>query len=146
MTTNAGFLGAKSTNAFRYQKFGLSSITVYLNGYPIAGTHLIKDTDKKIPFAFVGNSRLDIMVMVFLIPIIEIIHYLIVFDLTSNQQRSHDYIHPELTNAANGISLLLSTALENGFFFREKKLQTYIDSNRKVSKNLSMQKLFLAKD
>ena len=27
-------------------------------------------------------------------------HFIIVFDLTSTQQASHDYLYPELTNAA----------------------------------------------
>ena len=48
MSTNAGFVGAKTTNPFHYQKFGLRSITVYRNGHSIAGTPLETDTDKKM--------------------------------------------------------------------------------------------------
>ena len=48
MTTNQAFLGSKIFNPFHFRKFGLSSITVYRNGYPIAGTPLHTDDDKKI--------------------------------------------------------------------------------------------------
>ena len=47
MSTNAVLVGAKATNAFHYQQFGLRSITVYRNGHPIARTLLETDTDKK---------------------------------------------------------------------------------------------------
>ena len=127
MSTNGGFLGAKRTNPFHYQKFGLNSITVYRNGYPIAGTPLETDNDKKIylnslealafeqhghgiPFADYSN------------------HYLMVFDLTSTQQASHDYLHPELTNASISISLRFSTALTDNteIFFWVNELQQFI--------------------
>ena len=55
MTTNAGFLGAKRTNPFHYQTFDLSSITVYRNGHPIAGTPLNTDADKKKLFKLIGS-------------------------------------------------------------------------------------------
>ena len=47
MSTNAGFVEAKTRNPFHYQKFGLRSITVYRNGYPIAGTPLETDPTKR---------------------------------------------------------------------------------------------------
>ena len=63
-----------------------------------------------------------------------------VFDLTSTLQASHDYLHPELTNAAISISLRFSTALTNNielfFFLGEKASTIYIDSARRVSKNI----------
>ena len=40
MSTNAGFVCAKTMNPFHYQTFGFRSITVYRNGHPIAGTPL----------------------------------------------------------------------------------------------------------
>ena len=138
MSTNAGFLGAKRTNPFHYQKFDLNSITVYRNGYPVAGTPLETDNDKKvylnslealafeqhghgIPFEDYSN------------------HYLMVFDMTSTQQASHDYLHPELTNASISLSLRFSSALTNNteiFLLGERASTIYIDSARKVSKNV----------
>ena len=126
-------MGAKRTNPFHYQKFGLNSITVYRNGYPIAGTPLESENDKKIylnslealafeqhghgiPFADYSN------------------HYLMVFDLTSTQQASHDYLHPELTNASISISLRFSQRLQTTlkfFFWAERASTIYIDSARK---------------
>ena len=61
-----------------------------------------------------------------------------VFDLTSSQQASHDFIHPELTNCSVSIKLKFSAALASkveNFLIREKASTIYIDSARKVSKN-----------
>ena len=38
-------------------------------------------------------------------------HYLLVFDLTSTHQASHEYLHPEHTSASISISLRFETAL-----------------------------------
>ena len=73
--------GAKTTNPFLYQKFGLRSI-VYRNGHPIAGTPLETDTDKKMYLHSMGA-------LAFLehghgISFEECAnHYMLVFDLTS---------------------------------------------------------------
>ena len=48
MSTNAGFVGAETTNPFHYQTFVWRSITVYQNGHPSAGTPFETDTDKKM--------------------------------------------------------------------------------------------------
>ena len=37
--------------------------------------------------------------------------FIMVFDLTSTQQASHDFIHPELTNCSISILLKFSAAL-----------------------------------
>ena len=138
MTTNAAFLGSKALNPFHFRKFDLTSITVYRNGYPIAGTPLQTDDDKKlylnslealafgqhghgIPYNKFGD------------------HYFLVFDLTSTQQASHDYLYPELTNTSISVELRFSTALAANteiFFLGEKSSTVYIDSARRVSKNV----------
>ena len=48
MSTNAGFVGAKTTNPFHCQKVALRSITLYRNGHPVAVTPLETDIDKKM--------------------------------------------------------------------------------------------------
>ena len=59
-----------------------------------------------------------------------------VFDLTSTQQASHDFIHPELTNCSISIELKFSAALPSNIeiFIIGEKAST-IDSARRVSKN-----------
>ena len=61
-----------------------------------------------------------------------------VFNLTSTQQASHDFIHPEITNCSVSIELKFSAALAHNveiFLIGEKASTIYIDSARKVSKN-----------
>ena len=61
-----------------------------------------------------------------------------VFDLTSTQQASHDFIHPELKNSSISIELKFSAALPNNieiFIIGEKASTIFDDSARRVSKN-----------
>ena len=46
-------------------------------------------------------------------------HYIMVFDLTSTQEATHDFIHPELKNSSLSLELKFDAALN--FFFLEKK-------------------------
>ena len=138
MATNEAFLGAKSVNPFHFQKFNLNSITVYRNGYPVAGTPLQTENDKKLylnslealAFGQHGHG----------VPYNDYAnHYILVFDLTSTQQASHDYLYPELTNGSISISLRFSAQLTNSvevFLLGERSSTIYIDSSRKVSKNI----------
>ena len=51
-------------------------------------------------------------------------HFIMVFDLTSTQQASHNFIHPELTNCSIYIELKFSAALPNNieiFIIGEKE-------------------------
>ena len=53
-------------------------------------------------------------------------HFVMVFDLTSTQQASHDFIHPELTNCSISLELKFSVALPNKieiFIIGEKLVQ-----------------------
>ena len=138
MATNEAFLGAKRVNPFHFQKFNLNSITVYRNGYPVAGTPLQTENDKKLylnslealAFGQHGHG----------VPYNDYAnHYILVFDLTSTQQASHDYLYPELTNGSISISLRFSAQLTNSvevFLLGERSSTIYIDSSRKVSKNI----------
>ena len=138
MTTNKAFLGSKADNPFHYQKFNLENITVYRNCYPTAATPLQTDNDKKLDLnslevlAFESHGHG--------IPFSDFPnHYVLVFDITSTQQASHDYLYPELTNGSISIDLRFSAELTDSlelFFLGEKSSTIYIDSFRKVSKNI----------
>ena len=45
LISNQTFLGSRLTNPFLYQKHALNEVTVYRNGYPIAGTPLPKEDE-----------------------------------------------------------------------------------------------------
>ena len=65
-------------------------------------------------------------------------HFIMVFDLTSTQQASHDFIHPELTNGAISIELKFSAALPSNiknFMIGEKTSTVFVDSAQRISKN-----------
>ena len=61
-----------------------------------------------------------------------------VFDLTSTQEATHDFIHPELTNSTITIELKFEKPLTDNveiICLGEKSSTIYIDSVRNVSKN-----------
>ena len=65
-------------------------------------------------------------------------HFNMVSDLTSTQQASNDFIHPELTNCSISIELRFSAALPSNieiFIIGEEASTVFIDSARRVSKN-----------
>ena len=65
-------------------------------------------------------------------------HYIMVFDLTSTQEATHDFIHPELTNSSLSVELNFDAALAHNveiFFLGEKASTIYIDYARNASKN-----------
>ena len=98
MSINEAYLGTNRTNPFHYQKFGLNEIIVYRNGLPIAGTPISTSDNKRIYYNtlealdFVLNTSHGISLANY------DNHYIMAFDLTSTQEASHDFIHPELTN------------------------------------------------
>ena len=54
-------------------------------------------------------------------------HYTMVFDLTSTQEATHDFIHPELTNSSLSVELKFGAALANDIeilFFGRKMLNS----------------------
>ena len=138
MSTNESFVGNHRQNPFHYQKFDLSEISICCNGLPIADSPISTSNIKRLYFntlsdlAYVddghGISLEDYPN-----------HFVMVFDLTSTQQASHDFIHPELTNSSISVEMKFATALTDNielFIVSEKASTIYIDSNRKVSKNM----------
>ena len=132
------FNGTNTVNPFNYGKFGLREITVFRNGFATAGTPMSTIDNKRLYYnsmsalAYVENGHG--------IPLSEFSnHFIMVFDLTSTQEATHDFIHPELTNSSISVELKFDTALTNNvevFFLGEKSSTVYIDSARNVSKNI----------
>ena len=131
-------LDSKLTNPFQYQKHGLSEVTAYRNGYPIARTPISTDDEKRVymttmvslAFGYPGHG----------IPFTRYTnHFVLVFDHTSTQQASHDFFYPELTNAAVSLGLKFSAALPTNTevcLLGAKASTIYFDSNRKMAKDV----------
>ena len=137
LNTNEALLGSKLLNPFHYRKFNLEQFCIYRNGLPVADSPISTDDSKRVYFntmsdlAYIDNGH-GISLEDY--PN----HFIMVFDLTSTQQASHDFIHPELTNCSVSIELKFSAALAHNveiFIIGEKASTIYIDQARKVSKN-----------
>ena len=65
-------------------------------------------------------------------------HFVMVFDLTSTQEASHDFITPELTNGSVSVELTFARAPADNIeilFLGERSSTFYVTSDRKVTKN-----------
>ena len=137
LCVGTAFIGTNTANPFHYQKFGLREITIYRNGFATAGTAMTTNDNKRLYYntmsalAYVGNGHG--------IPLSKFAnHYIMVFDLTSTHEASHDFIHPELTDSSLSVELKFNAALAHNvemFFPGEKASTIYIDSARNASKN-----------
>ncbi|XP_075253281.1 uncharacterized protein F54H12.2-like [Convolutriloba macropyga] len=137
MCRSDAFIGTNTLNPFSYQKFDLNEIIIYRNGFATAGTPISTTDNKRLYYnsmaalAYVENGH-GISLSDF--PN----HYFMVFDLTSTQEATHDFIHPELTNSSLSVELKFGAALPRNIeilFLGEKCSTVYIDSSRNVSKN-----------
>ena len=138
MATNQAYLGTNRTNRFHYQKLNLSQSVVYRNGQPIVGTPFSTTFHHRIYFNtldaldFLHKGGLGITLENY--PN----HFILAFDLTSTQEASHDFIHPELTNCSISVQLTFDGALAANvdiLFLGEKSSTFYVNSERKVTKN-----------
>ena len=138
MATNQAYLGTNRTNLFHYQKFNLSQIVVYRNGQPIVGTPVSTTFNHRIYFNtvealdFLDKGGHDITLDNY--PK----HFILAFDLTSTQEASHDFIHPELTNCSISVRLTFDGALAANVeisFLGERSSTIYVNSERKATKN-----------
>ena len=137
MSASAAFIGTNTENPFSYRKFSLNEITVYRNGFATAGTPMWTRDDKRLylnsmgALAFIENGH-GISLADF--PR----HYILVLDLTSTQEATRDFIHPELTNLSLSVEINFGAALANNIeklFLVGKCSTVYIDSARNDSKN-----------
>ena len=111
MSTNQSYLGTNRTNPFHYQKFNLNEIVIYRNGLTVVRTPISTTSVQRVYFNTL--EALD-----FLdkgchgIPLADYPnHFIPAFDLTSTQEASHDFIHPELTNCSISVELTFGTPL-----------------------------------
>ena len=141
MSSNTAYLGANRTNPFHYQKFQLNEIIVYRNGLPIAGTPVSTTDNKRIyyntlealDFVFNNSHRINSANYHN--------HYITAFDLTSTQEASYDFIHPELTNCTISVELKFDAPLGENvelLFMGERASTVYVRSDRKIAKNTLM--------
>ena len=138
MATNQTYLETNQTNPFHYQKFNLSQIVVYTNGQPIVGTPVSTTFNHSIyfntleAFDFLDKDGHGITLDKY--PH----HFILAFDLTSTQEASHHFIHPELTNCSISVQLTFDGALAANveiLFLGERSSTFYVNWERKVTKN-----------
>ena len=99
MTTNQAYLGTNQTNPFHYQAFNLCEPFINRNGLTIVGTPISKTQCKWTYFNTIEALGFPQKGTGHGIPLGDYDnHFIMSFDLTSTQQVSHDFIHPELTN------------------------------------------------
>ena len=111
---------------------------IYRNRLPVVGTPISTTSDQRVYFNTL--EALD-----FLdkgghgIPLADYPnHFILAFDLTSTQEASHDFIHPELTNCSISVELSFGTPLGDNveiLFLGERNSTFYFNSERKVTKN-----------
>ena len=138
MSSNTVYLGTNRTNPFHYQKFQLSEIIVYRNGLPIAGTPVSTTDNKRLYYNtlealdFLKKNSHGISLANYHN------HYIMAFDLTSTQEASNDFIHPELTNCTISVDLKFDAPLGENvelLFMGERASTVYMRSDRKIAKN-----------
>ena len=64
-------------------------------------------------------------------------HYIMEFDLTSTQEASYDFIHPELTNCTISVELKFNAPQGQNvelLFMGERASAVYVRSDRKIAK------------
>ena len=97
MTANGAYLGTNRKTPFHSQKFDLSQFFIYYNGLPIVGTPNSTASNQRLCFNtlqaldFLEKGGPDISTTNY--PN----HFIMNFELTSTQEASQDFIHPELT-------------------------------------------------
>ena len=134
LKTNEAFLGNNRQNPFNFRKFDLEQIYICRNGLLVADSPTSTSDDKRLYF----NTISDLAYIDKGHGIDYPNHFIMVFDLTSTQQASHNFIHPELTNSSISIESKFSAALPNNikiFIIGEKASTIFVDSARRVSKN-----------
>ena len=124
-------------NPFPFRKFNLEQIYVYRNGLPVADSPISTADDKRLYFNTI--SDLDCIDNGHGISLTDYPnHFVMVFELTSIQQASHEFIPPELTNCTKSVELNFSVASPDNieiFIIGEKTSTIFVDSARRVSKN-----------
>ena len=112
-------------NHFHFKKFDLEQIYIYRNGLPVADSPISTNDNKRLYYNTISDlAYIDNGHGISLSDYPN--HFIMVFDLSSTQQASHDFIHPELTNSSLSIELKFSAALPTNieiFIIGEKLVQ-----------------------
>ena len=146
MTTNEQFRGKSNMDAFHYQTFGLERLEITGgNGVPVPCTPLDMRNGRmrayynsicSLGFA-AGSGGNGIQFKNFEA------HFVLVFDLTSTREASKSLtFSPELTGDSLTLKLSFKQALEKTvelLVIAERFSQTFIDSQRNVTKNSLLQ-------
>ena len=107
---NEAFLQSKQLNRFHFRKFSLQQTFISLNGFPVADSPINTADVKRVYFNTMSDlAYIDSGLRISLSEHPN--HFIMVFNLTSTQQASHDFIHPVLTNCSISIELKFSAAL-----------------------------------
>ena len=123
MPTNRAYLETNRTTLFHYPKFDLSQTVSYRDGLRKVGTLISTASNRRLYFNTLdaldcldkggpGISLSDYPN-----------HFIMAFDLTSTQEASHNFIHPELTKCSISVELTFSRALTDNnklLFLRER--------------------------
>ena len=116
----------------------MSQIVVYRNGQHIVGTPVSTTFNHRIYFNtlealdFLDKDGHGITLEKF--PN----HFILAFGLTSTQEASQDFIHPELTNCSTSVQLTFDGALVVNvefLFLGERSSKIYVNYERKVTKS-----------
>ena len=140
MNSNEAFLGNSRQNPFNFLKFELEQIYIYRNALPVAGSPISTSDDKRLYFNTTSDlAHFDNGHGISLTDYPN--HFIMVFDLTSNQQASHDFMHPELTNSPISIELKFSAALPYNieiFIIGEKASTNFVDRAKKEYQRITL--------
>ena len=102
--TNEAFLGNNRQNPFHFRKFNLEQTYVYRNGLPVADSPISTADDKRLYFNTISDlAYFDNGHGISLTDYPN--HFIMVFDLTSTQQATQDFIQPELTKCSISVEL-----------------------------------------
>ena len=131
MSTNQSYLGTNGTKPFHYQRFNLNEKVMYRNGLPVVGTPFSTTSDQRVCFNMLQALNFldkgDHGIPLAGYPI----HFVLAFDLTSTQEASHDFIHPELTKWSISFQFHSSSFLEHfwvttlKFYSQENEVQLF---------------------
>ena len=114
---------------------------MYRNSLPIAGTPISTSDTKRNYYNTLEALDFDLNTSHGISLANYDNNYFMAFDLTSIQEASHDFIHPELTNCTISVELKFDAGLANNvelLFMGERASTVYVRSDRKITKNTLM--------
>ena len=136
MSSNTAYLDTNRTNPFQ-----LNGINVYGNGLPIAGTPVSTVVNKRIYYNTLEALAFVLTKVMESVGQIITICFNMAFDLTSIQEASNCFTHPEWNKCTISVELNLKALLGKNvelFFMGERATKVYVRSDRKIATNTPM--------